>query len=99
MVAMGFRTVRHRVIKALRQGTYLHAARGNIEVKNALLTGDISPGALIRIIERCNGTHYESSRHHQIEGIDVHILKRDGWYVKFYFVDPETVFISVHRSR
>jgi hypothetical protein len=28
----------------------------------------------------------------------VHVLKRDGWYVKFFFVDPQTIFISVHRQ-
>jgi hypothetical protein len=21
----------------------------------------------------------------------------DGWYIEFYFVDPDTVFISVHQ--
>lgn len=25
------------------------------------------------------------------------IIQRDGWYIKFYFVDPDTVFISVHQ--
>lgn len=63
------------------------------------MTGDISPEQLITIIDRCNGTHHESSKHHEFEGVEVHILKRDGWYIKFYFVDPDTVFISVHPSR
>lgn len=96
---MAFKGVRYRVIKALKEGTYQHAARGGIEDKNALMTGDISPEQLITIIDRCNGTHHESSEHHEFEGIEVHILKRDGWYIKFYFVDPDTVFISVHPSR
>jgi len=26
-----------------------------------------------------------------------HVLTPGGWYLKFYFVDPDTVFISVHR--
>ncbi|WP_122520719.1 MULTISPECIES: hypothetical protein [Pannonibacter] len=95
---MEFREVKHRVIKALHEGTYLHAARGRIEDKNALLTGGISPEQLIRIIERCNGAHHHRSVHHEIGGLEVHIFKRDGWYVKFYFVDPDTVFISVHLS-
>ena len=41
---MAFKGVRYRVIKALREGTYQHAARGSIEDKNALMTGDISVG-------------------------------------------------------
>lgn len=96
---MVFKGVTYRVIKALKEGTYQHAARGNIEDKNALMTGDISPEQLIAIINRCNGTHHESSEHHEIKGIEIHILKRDGWYIKFYFVDPDTIFISVHPSR
>lgn len=28
---------------------------------------------------------------------EVHVLRRDGWYIKFYFLDEDTVFISVHR--
>lgn len=28
--------------------------------------------------------------------ITVHVLKTTGWYIKFYFLDPSTVFISVH---
>lgn len=31
--------------------------------------------------------------------IDVknHVLKRDGWYIKFFFIEPDTWFISVHQ--
>ncbi|MBN9402579.1 hypothetical protein [Castellaniella denitrificans] len=30
--------------------------------------------------------------------IDVHVIKTQGWYIKFYFVgDPDTLFISVHH--
>lgn len=32
---MAFKGVRYRVIRALKEGTYQHAARGNIEDKNA----------------------------------------------------------------
>jgi hypothetical protein len=27
----------------------------------------------------------------------VHVLKRDGWYIKFFFIEPDTWFISVHQ--
>lgn len=94
---MDFKEVRYYVIKALKEGTYQHEVRGHIEDKNALMTGDMSPEDLIRIIERCNGTHHERSPHHMVSTVEVHIFKRDGWYIKFYFVDPDTMFISVHR--
>lgn len=96
---MSFKDVRYRVIRALKDGTYLHAARGSIEDKNALMTGDIPPEDLIKIIDRCNGTHHENSERHTFKGVEVHIHKRNGWYLKFYFIEPDTVFISVHLSR
>jgi len=59
---MAFKGVRYRVIKALKDGTYLHAGRGSIEDKNALMTGDISPqqlkqsstGVMARIMKALN---------------------------------------------
>lgn len=76
---MAFKGVKYRVIKALKDGSYQHAVRGSIENKNALMTGDISPEQLIAIIDRCDGSHHESSKHHAFKGIEVHILKRDEW--------------------
>jgi hypothetical protein len=38
----GFKTARNKVLKALAEGTYLHETRGNIDVKNLLLTGVIT---------------------------------------------------------
>ena len=76
----------------------MHEARGSIDEKNRLCTGDISTEELIGIVKRCNGTHHAMSAHHHVAGIMVHVLKRDGWYIKFYFIDPETFFISVHLS-
>ena len=35
--------------------------------------------------------------HDMVKTVDVHILRKDGWYIKFYFLDPKTIFISVHR--
>jgi len=26
-----------------------------------------------------------------------HVLRRHGWYIKFYFIEPETWFLSVHQ--
>ncbi|WP_181427854.1 hypothetical protein [Pseudomonas mosselii] len=45
----------------------------------------------------CDGSHYSSSPHHAVPAIEVHVLKRRGWYIKFYFIEPQTWFISVHQ--
>ncbi|QXI40096.1 hypothetical protein [Pseudomonas xantholysinigenes] len=93
----GFKAVRHAVIAALESGRYLHAARGNIEVKNLLALGVVSAGEVIEIIRACDGNHHSSSPHHAVLDIEVHVLRRHGWYIKFYFIEPHTWFISVHR--
>ena len=97
MTAFGFKRAKQQVLAALREGTYQHEARGDLNVKNALAIGEISPRELIAIIERCNGTHHHASPHHSYPLIEVHVLRRDGWYIKFYFLNPDTIFISVHR--
>ena len=94
---MGFREVKRKVLEALSTGRYQHAARAAIDTKNLLKTGDVTQAEVISIISRCNGTHHAASPHHAIPSVTVHVLKRDGWYIKFYFLDPETFFISVHR--
>lgn len=94
---MGWRITKAKVIRALREGTYLYDARNDISEKNLLVTLEVSPDDIRRIIEKCNGKDCESSPHHGDSSIEVHIIRRSGWYIKFYFVDPDTVFISVHR--
>ncbi len=94
---MGWRITKAKVIRALREGTYLDEGRNDIGEKNLLASHDLSPDDVRRIIEKCNGKDYESSPHHRDSSIEVHIIRRSGWYIKFYFVDPDTVFISVHR--
>ena len=93
----GFREAKRRVLKALAEGTYQHEARSAIDVKNRLLTGAVTAAEVIAVIGRCNGTHHATSPHHADASVPVHVLRRDGWYIKFYFLDEDTVFISVHR--
>jgi hypothetical protein len=93
----GFREVKTRVLRALSEGSYFHEQRGEIDVNNWLETGRIKPEEVAAVISRCNGTHHSCSPHHGENRWLVHVLKRDGWYIKFYFVDPSTIFISVHR--
>ena len=97
MAPEGFNAVKRAVHAALRQGDYQHEARGSIDVKNLLATGEVTPEEVIRVIQRCNGNHYECSPHHRIKQVQCHLIKARGWYVKFYFLDPATVFISVHQ--
>lgn len=102
MVKMGFRDARSKAIDCLKRGSYQHEAREEIEVKNLLAIGDISPQKVIDMLKTCGGNHHSSSPHHIVKGVQVHVIKPDNpsrWYIKFYFVDPdipELMFISVH---
>lgn len=94
----GFRAVKRKVIGALLDGTYQHEARrATIDTKNLLFTGQVSPEDVCGLIKRSLGQDHSSSPHHQDGSVLVHVIKREGWYVKFYFVDPATIFISVHQ--
>lgn len=93
----GFNEVKKAVIVALESGDFQHEPRHGIEVKNKLQTGEVVPSEAVRIIKRCNGANYSTSPHRLDRSIDVHIIKSSTWYVKFYFLDPMTVFISLHQ--
>ena len=94
---MGFREAKKRVLEALISGSFIHAIRDRIDEKNLLHTGDVSAEEVVEIITRCNGTHHTETPHHTIATTTTHVLKSDGWYIKFYFIDQDTVFISVHQ--
>jgi len=93
----GFRKAKRQVIAALESGNYLNVSRGDIEVRNLLATGAVSASEVVDIIRSCKGTHHSSSPHHSVAAIEVHVIKRLGWYIKFYFIEPDTWFISVHQ--
>ena len=94
---MAFRAAKKQVLDALTNGSFLHEARNEIDEKNLLSTGAITPAELIDIIKRCNGTHHSESPRHAVNSVSVNVLKKDGWYIKFYFLDPNVMFISVHQ--
>lgn len=98
MAPKGFVAVRQAVLAALQRGDYQHEARGSIDVKNLLATGEVSPEQVMAVIRRCNGTQHECTPHHRMPKVECHVIRSQGWYVKFYFLDPVTVFISVHPS-
>ncbi|RBI72289.1 hypothetical protein DQW77_11060 [Roseovarius sp. TE539] len=94
---MDSRRQKRRAIEALRNKTYQIAERQEIETKNLLYGNSVSEEDVIEIIIKCRGQDHEIRPHDMIKTVDVHILRKDGWYIKFYFLDPETFFLSVHR--
>ena len=94
---MGFAEAKKEVLKALSTGAYQHEARNDIDVKNLLATGQVSAEFVGGLIRKCNGNDHRMSPHDMMRSITVHVLKKDGWYVKFYFLAPDAWFISVHQ--
>ncbi|EJC6766208.1 hypothetical protein MX824_004885 [Vibrio parahaemolyticus] len=100
---MGFSDVKKKAIKCLKEGSVQHETeRSKVNEKNLLLTGKVDPDFVVRLLRNTTGQTHEEREHDTYEGVDVHICKPsvDGckWYVKFYFSDPNTIFISVHES-
>ncbi|CAG9000286.1 MAG: hypothetical protein CENE_02280 [Candidatus Celerinatantimonas neptuna] len=99
---MGFKDVKQKVIECIERGAYDHEVRGNIDVKNLFQCGQLTDEYVVELIKATRGNEYDVSPHHQVPSVDVHVLKpfKDGkrWYVKFYFIEPDVMFISVHES-
>ncbi len=97
----GFKETKSTLISCLKNGNIQHEARKNIDLKNLLSTGEISIDDLIKILNKSRGNEHETSAHHFDNSIDVHIIKTNFsgvyWYIKWYFLSPECVFISVHN--
>lgn len=98
---MSFKEAKRKVIECLEIGHVLHEERDNIDVKNLFSTGAVSLNEVASIIGRSRGNTYSSSPHHFDAGIDVHVIKTTysgkHWYIKWYFSEPDCVFISVHN--
>lgn len=99
---MSFKQVKHQIITCLKLGAYDHEFRKSIDVKNLFQCGLISENEVLDLVMKTTGNQYETSPHHQAPSIDVHIFKpqknRKKWYIKFYFIEPDAMFISVHES-
>ncbi len=93
----GFRETQRAVIAALESGEYQHVSRGDIDIKNLLATGEVSAREIVEVVRSCRGIHHASSPHHAVAAVEVYVLKRDGWYIKFFFIEPDTWLISVHQ--
>ena len=98
---MGFKEVKSKIIQCLNSGHVLHEERNDIDVKNLLLTGVVTTEEVAKIIGRSNGHQHSSSPHHFDNCVEVHIIKTHylgkNWYIKWYFTEPDSVFISVHN--
>ena len=94
---MGFKDAKAKILSALANGTYQHEARGNIDEKNKLAVGEVTADEVREIIKKCRGGDHTHSPHHMDSSLTVHVLRKSGWYIKFYFIDPDALFISVHK--
>jgi hypothetical protein len=106
---MGFKEARREAIRAIEEGRIQHEARDEVDEKNLLLTGEVTPDQVVRLLRACRGTQYACSPHHLVGEIDVHVFApearigtsadRKRWYIKLYFLEPEVWFISVHEGK
>jgi hypothetical protein len=98
----GFKAVKRTVISCLRAGDIYHQVRHDIDIKNLLSIGAVSPENVALIISRARGDSYSFSSHHLDKSIDVHIVKTTyagfKWYIKWSFLEPGCMFISVHHQ-
>jgi hypothetical protein len=96
---LGFKEVKERAIECIKNGHVRHVAR-DLD-KNMFAAGYFTPKEIVQIIGSCRGDCYQTDRHHLLQ-TEVHILKprgkHDGLYIKFFFVEPDILFISVHQS-
>jgi hypothetical protein len=99
---VGFRDVKRQAIHCLERGYVLHAMdRKGIDVKNLLAMGVVSIAEVADLIRQTKGFQYEKGGAvHGCAEIEMHIMKpvKDGrrWYLKFYFIEPNIIFMSVH---
>ena len=98
---MGFNETKRKLIECLNTGYVLHEERNDSDVKNLLAIGVVSLEEAAYIIGRSRGDGYSVSPHHLDKEIDVHVLVTkfsvQAWYVKWYFLGPDSVFISFHQ--
>lgn len=98
---MGFKQVKEQLLVCLEQENVVFEERADKNVKNLLAAGTVSVADVASVVRRATGNDYQSSPHHQIGGVDVHVIsKREDdvkWYLKWYYVEPNCVIISVHH--
>jgi len=98
---MGLREVRCLLIDALESGRVQHEYRADMESKNLLAVGEVTPEFVVQLLHRCQGRDYRSTPYHFDQRIVCHqftpSLNGERWSVKAYFLSSDAVFISVHQ--
>lgn len=98
---MGFKEARKKAILCLIEGYVDHEVRNSIDTKNLLHTGELNNRDVIELLKQTNGTQYQTNQHFWDSSIQVHICKPVVndicWYIKFYFIEPNVMFMSVHH--
>ena len=98
---MGFLDVRVLLIDALEAGRVQHEFRADMESKNLLAVGEVTPEFVVSLLRRCRGSQCRCSPHHFDQRVLCHQftpqLNGERWYLKAYFLSADAVFISVHQ--
>lgn len=96
---MGFKEIRTLIIEALQSGRVRHEGRADADAKNLLSARIIKEDDVVRLLHRCKGWEYSTSRHHTLD-VDCHVftpsMGDEQWYIKAYLRNELAVFISVH---
>ena len=97
----GLKTLSAGSLSVYGRGNIEFAVRRDVDLKNLLSTGDVSVPEVINVIMRAGGADHRMSSHHYDSSVDVHIITVTcaglHWYIKWYFDEPASVFISVHH--
>lgn len=101
MDVLGFKKAKRMVLECIDNGAINHEMRPDIDVKNLLFAEEVTIQEVREVILRARGNDYENGEHHKFPGVEVHKIKTNSqgrdWYIKWYFIDPDTWFISVHE--
>lgn len=97
---MGLNEVRTMLIDAIQNDHIRFEDRTDMQEKNLLYAGAVDEEFVVRLIRRCRGWEYSTSRHHARPDTWCHVLTPEfggeRWYIKAFFLDGRAVFISVH---
>lgn len=98
---MSSQAAKRKLLEAMRAGRVAHESRGAQEEKNKLAVGDLSLQDATAMMGAARGPG-EYRPHEMVPGLMVWIVRPEisgvRWYVKFYFVEDEAIFISFHVS-
>jgi hypothetical protein len=101
---VGLKDVKSRAMSCLDNCQIQHETErsGDIDKKNLLVTAQVTLAEVKDLINCTKGTQNKVSSHHVEKLVEVHtfkpINKGTKWYIKFYFLEPDIIFISVHLS-